>query len=65
MVNTLSPNFQWDNVPTLIQFSVYFRAILRKQKFKKQKLNLLPIIRSIHIINSNIGNNAQNRCLKL
>ena len=31
----------------------------------KQKLNLLPIIQSIHIINSNIGNTAQNGCLKL
>ena len=38
---------------------------LIKQKLIKKKLNLLPIIQSIHFINSNIGNTAQNGCLKL
>ena len=41
-------------------------GIVNKTKVSiKQKLNLLPIIQSMHIINSNIGNTAQNGCLKL
>ena len=41
-------------------------GIVNKTKVSiKQKFNLLPIIQSIHIINSNIGNTAQNGCLKL
>ena len=41
-------------------------GIVNKTKVSiKQKLYLLPIIQSIHIINSNIGNTAQNGCLKL
>ena len=59
--------------PLMINNGQNIRQIIRsiilliKQKLIliKQNLNSLPIIQSIHIINFNIGNIAQNGCFKL